>query len=122
MGSGRPAKVTRRTPLKKHAIAARKPYPWAWRAKVSWSMPCWAEVPGSAAAAAFGGFVGGFALSNDGRNPVLGPGGLLEFALRAMESLIPPTARSEEHTSELQSLTNLVCRLLLEKKKINCNS
>src|SRR5438046_8467453 len=32
-----------------------------------------------------------------------------------------PTAalpeRSEEHTSELQSLTNLVCRLLLEKKK-----
>src|SRR5262249_62254914 len=32
--------------------------------------------------------------------------------------------RSEEHTSELQSLTNLVCRLLLEKKKnhkYNCN-
>src|SRR5258706_16445936 len=32
----------------------------------------------------------------------------------------PPGAvdgRSEEHTSELQSLTNLVCRLLLEKKK-----
>src|SRR5438046_7429652 len=34
----------------------------------------------------------------------------------------PPRARahvwrSEEHTSELQSLTNLVCRLLLEKKK-----
>src|SRR5438093_2808176 len=28
-------------------------------------------------------------------------------------------ARSEEHTSELQSLTNLVCRLLLEKKKHN---
>src|SRR5438046_7307407 len=27
--------------------------------------------------------------------------------------------RSEEHTSELQSLTNLVCRLLLEKKKNN---
>src|SRR5438093_6584602 len=26
-------------------------------------------------------------------------------------------SRSEEHTSELQSLTNLVCRLLLEKKK-----
>src|SRR5258706_9830335 len=25
--------------------------------------------------------------------------------------------RSEEHTSELQSLTNLVCRLLLEKKR-----
>src|SRR5256885_9583294 len=34
-----------------------------------------------------------------------------------------PTAwvtRSEEHTSELQSPCNLVCRLLLEKKKDNC--
>ena len=30
---------------------------------------------------------------------------------------IDPFDRSEEHTSELQSLTNLVCRLLLEKKK-----
>src|SRR5688572_32233875 len=29
----------------------------------------------------------------------------------------PPTIRSEEHTSELQSQSNLVCRLLLEKKK-----
>src|SRR5258705_1825950 len=27
--------------------------------------------------------------------------------------------RSEEHTSELQSLRHLVCRLLLEKKKVN---
>src|SRR5438046_7846006 len=31
----------------------------------------------------------------------------------------PVTRRSEDHTSELQSLTNLVCRLLLEKKKNN---
>src|SRR5438046_7320053 len=31
--------------------------------------------------------------------------------------LVQMQARSEEHTSELQSLTNLVCRLLLEKKK-----
>src|SRR5205085_12336050 len=30
--------------------------------------------------------------------------------------------RSEEHTSELQSQSNLVCRLLLEKKKIVCQS
>src|SRR5437016_13970453 len=30
--------------------------------------------------------------------------------------------RSEEHTSELQSLTNLVCRLLLEKKKKKTNT
>src|SRR5438132_14070135 len=31
----------------------------------------------------------------------------------------PPAARSEEHTSELQSHSDLVCRLLLEKKKKN---
>src|SRR5256885_11144171 len=31
----------------------------------------------------------------------------------------PNTSRSEEHTSELQSPCNLVCRLLLEKKKKN---
>src|SRR2546430_7812769 len=30
---------------------------------------------------------------------------------------LSPTERSEEHTSELQSQSNLVCRLLLEKKK-----
>src|SRR2546430_16682989 len=33
--------------------------------------------------------------------------------------LVGATNRSEEHTSELQSQSNLVCRLLLEKKKIN---
>src|SRR5438094_4765588 len=33
----------------------------------------------------------------------------------------PPAARSEEHTSELQSPYDLVCRLLLEKKKKNNN-
>src|SRR5262249_59871531 len=32
-------------------------------------------------------------------------------------SSVAALVRSEEHTSELQSLTNLVCRLLLEKKK-----
>src|SRR6516165_10397149 len=31
----------------------------------------------------------------------------------------PASCRSEEHTSELQSQSNLVCRLLLEKKKNN---
>src|SRR4051812_49993948 len=31
------------------------------------------------------------------------------------------SARSEEHTSELQSHVNIVCRLLLEKKKKNIN-
>src|SRR3989454_7309057 len=42
-----------------------------------------------------------------------------------LETTIPPitptawVSRSEEHTSELQSPCNLVCRLLLEKKKKN---
>src|SRR5690606_41091402 len=36
----------------------------------------------------------------------------------AVEPTITP--RSEEHTSELQSRENLVCRLLLEKKKRSC--
>ena len=34
-----------------------------------------------------------------------------------MSQRLVPQVRSEEHTSELQSRTNLVCRLLLEKKK-----
>src|SRR2546427_7152277 len=36
---------------------------------------------------------------------------------RAASFACPTTSRSEEHTSELQSQSNLVCRLLLEKKK-----
>src|SRR5256885_6725288 len=38
---------------------------------------------------------------------------------RALDRAVPDAARSEEHTSELQSPCNLVCRLLLEKKKIH---
>ena len=46
---------------------------------------------------------------------------------KALIRLVEPTKgavviRSEEHTSELQSLTNLVCRLLLEKKKNTSNN
>src|SRR5207237_4564286 len=36
---------------------------------------------------------------------------------RGRRESTPPLSRSEEHTSELQSHLNLVCRLLLEKKK-----
>src|SRR5690242_21555698 len=36
---------------------------------------------------------------------------------RGSQRLPKPWSRSEEHTSELQSHVNLVCRLLLEKKK-----
>src|SRR5688572_32486885 len=38
---------------------------------------------------------------------------------RAWRASAGLTARSEEHTSELQSQSNLVCRLLLEKKNQN---
>src|SRR5688572_32029724 len=38
-------------------------------------------------------------------------------AVLAQHQLLIAIARSEEHTSELQSQSNLVCRLLLEKKK-----
>src|SRR2546425_7095764 len=42
----------------------------------------------------------------------------------ATRSVLPSAARqrSEEHTSELQSLAYLVCRLLLEKKKKNVHN
>src|SRR2546430_8232647 len=48
--------------------------------------------------------------SHDVKNPARGP------SPRAAK-MPNPDARSEEHTSELQSQSNLVCRLLLEKKK-----
>src|SRR2546427_4631957 len=40
-----------------------------------------------------------------------------DFAPVALVAKAPLSVRSEEHTSELQSQSNLVCRLLLEKKK-----
>src|SRR2546430_9106650 len=47
-----------------------------------------------------------------------GPGSLgRRIRLRLCRRRLPARARSEEHTSELQSQSNLVCRLLLEKKK-----
>src|SRR2546426_4484394 len=49
---------------------------------------------------------------------------LMGYAIMALTFLSGPITntdrtRSEEHTSELQSPCNLVCRLLLEKKKAN---
>src|SRR2546427_9442084 len=41
----------------------------------------------------------------------------VEIARRLESTLASAEGRSEEHTSELQSQSNLVCRLLLEKKK-----
>src|SRR3989441_2882721 len=42
---------------------------------------------------------------------------VLEFVGMPLPDIYSPELRSEEHTSELQSLAYLVCRLLLEKKK-----
>src|SRR2546427_7212480 len=47
-------------------------------------------------------------LKNDGK---------VEVRVRTAQGDTVPVRRSEEHTSELQSQSNLVCRLLLEKKK-----
>src|SRR5438046_8037794 len=54
------------------------------------------------------------------RNQVSELGQLLDPI--ADKLLLFATLKSEEHTSELQSLTNLVCRLLLEKKKKKHNT
>src|SRR5688572_32009615 len=50
---------------------------------------------------------------------VVGANYVKQDPVRAAERGISDFPRSEEHTSELQSQSNLVCRLLLEKKKNN---
>src|SRR5260370_305809 len=54
-------------------------------------------------------------------NQMVADGAIDDYALAgavgAMFYVEPFSTRSEEHTSELQSHLNLVCRLLLEKKK-----
>src|SRR5690606_42048394 len=56
-----------------------------------------------------------------GRRPDVHPGdrdqGTVDAETDVLSRLQHPLIRSEEHTSELQSRENLVCRLLLEKKK-----
>src|SRR5262245_44610583 len=59
-------------------------------------------------------FVGNFSYQGVAR---LRPGVTIAEANKDIARLIPLVIRSEEHTSELQSLRHLVCRLLLEKKK-----
>src|SRR5438034_8722355 len=50
-------------------------------------------------------------------HPLLDPVGACRQCLVEVGGQRKPAARSEEHTSELQSHSDLVCRLLLEKKK-----
>src|SRR2546426_3907451 len=56
-------------------------------------------------------------LAADGPHGLPGRAFILETPIDA-----PGDDRSEEHTSELQSPCNLVCRLLLEKKKIKVST
>src|SRR5258706_8507174 len=51
------------------------------------------------------------------RSQVSRPTMAIESLITTVSTVVAAPVRSEEHTSELQSLTNLVCRLLLEKKK-----
>src|SRR5258706_5823543 len=68
-------------------------------------------------------FEEGFALSRECQKQLEEAEGRVEILLKkadgrlAAEPFDPERERSEEHTSELQSLTNLVCRLLLETRK-----
>src|SRR2546427_4375764 len=66
---------------------------------------------------------GGRCLSrSQGAEPVRGHWSRRKPASHRQSVSVPvgfPQSRSEEHTSELQSQSNLVCRLLLEKKKQN---
>src|SRR2546425_2679889 len=58
------------------------------------------------------GFLGGVYLAEYGRGSLAS---WVRYAADVLNGI--PSIRSEEHTSELQSLAYLVCRLLLEKKK-----
>src|SRR5437899_7799525 len=55
--------------------------------------------------------------SDHGARDCVALNGAWEMVRRFHASAFAPGRRSEEHTSELQSLRHLVCRLLLEKKK-----
>src|SRR2546427_7914810 len=58
-------------------------------------------------------------LKSHGSTPIRGPSACADSRAHSPDqcSCLSMAGRSEEHTSELQSQSNLVCRLLLEKKK-----
>src|SRR5688572_20509493 len=62
---------------------------------------------------------GGYVLARDASEITIGEVVRLVEPPLYSSSCFDKTERSEEHTSELQSQSNLVCRLLLEKKKIH---
>src|SRR5438477_6901144 len=92
-------------PVRKHVgigMSERKRLPQRWISCGHWPIPC--------------------AKENPRRNKPFASKPKRSWLASRFEagskSILPRTAkRSEEHTSELQSHVNLVCRLLLEKKK-----
>src|SRR2546427_6049891 len=58
------------------------------------------------------------AVARDSKGQAIGTARLLPDGRIGRMAVLGEWRRSEEHTSELQSQSNLVCRLLLEKKKI----
>src|SRR5205814_2743378 len=71
--------------------------------------------PGGSAAINFNG--GSYDVGGTFRSTIDGDGTITFANTDAHADIIKVGVRSEEHTSELQSLRHLVCRLLLEKKK-----
>src|SRR5690606_39559476 len=99
--AGRSATWPRRAPPPR-----RGPRSWAWGA-------------GSHLASTWGGLVVAAHTRWPPLRVVVGAGPHRKRTLRTPQRAIGTPPRSEEHTSELQSRENLVCRLLPEKKKRN---
>src|SRR5205814_10593673 len=79
------------------------------------SIAIYGSDPGGSAAINFNG--GSYDVGGTFRSTVDGDGTITFANTDVHADIIKVGVRSEEHTSELQSLRHLVCRLLLEKKK-----
>src|SRR2546427_8286211 len=80
--------------------------------------PHWCAIAGAGTAVLVAVLVFGMPLRLAGMSFVYGVGfGIVKIAWIVLAAVYLYDVRSEEHTSELQSQSNLVCRLLLEKKK-----
>src|SRR2546426_8396720 len=77
------------------------------------------RVPAYPIAGSFAGCLDGLSIEEYCTNPTKATKAMLNYYERYEPDIMIAFNRSEEHTSELQSPCNLVCRLLLEKKKKN---
>src|SRR2546427_1311500 len=92
---------------------------WVWAVSFAWRASAPRTAGGIGAAAGVSRFP--FPLSRSSNHPCSANSSSSPSCVRLPAAAITQLAgkRSEEHTSELQSQSNLVCRLLLEKKKKN---